>query len=181
MKYSENTITPPTLPNYTAKRSGLLATSMAHAVWMIYWVIYLKQIQLTLPILEKSHVLKIITFISVQCRNTRADSSFFIVCEFKMRMRKIPFIRSGYHRSLLTWLYGSWFLNYVFLVHIFFFPPVTSNLWASAYYIYLTADFCRNAWESIVFKINVMDCMMLFLIDSLAMLPTIILKPEDAR
>lgn len=59
---------------------------------------------------------------------------------------------------------------------------ITNNLQASAYYIYLTADFCTSRRESIALKINVMNCVIHFLIDSLAMLPTSILKTlQDFR
>lgn len=108
---------------------------------------------------------------------TQEQIPLFLLCvDLRCVWERFLLCLLWYHRSLLTWLYGSCYLKYVFLVHVFF-SPIKSNLWASACYIYLTADFYRNAQESIALKINVMDCMMHFLIDSLAMLPTIILKP----
>lgn len=73
----------------------------------------------------------------------------------------------------------------IFKFHIFsahgFFPNNKQSL-SKCILRYLTTGFCRNTRESIALKINVMSCAMCFLIDSLAMLPTIILKPlQDFR
>lgn len=65
----------------------------------------------------------------------------------------------------------------IFKLHIFSahgFSLITHKLCTSAYCGYLTTNFCRNAKENIALKINVMNSVLCFLIDSLAVFPAII-------